>query len=561
MKPPITYQKLRGGYYTPKPITDFLAQWAIRSPRVKILEPSCGNGNFLNSAVEVFLQRGITKKAIPELLLGIEFDPSEARLAISRLNSIGIPITSKHVISGDFFRYCRKYLNEGTFFQAIIGNPPFIRYQGFPEDQRTIAFGLMESAGLHPTRMMNTWVPFLVGTTLLLADHGRLAIVIPAELLQVSYTAELRQFLSRSYSRITLVTFKRLLFDGVQQEILLFLGEKNGTERTGIRTIELKGIEDLKSYRDTDFSNDELKLLDHSSEKWTQYFLTKSEIDLLRYLKKSPKLTPLGDLANVDVGIVTGLNEFFVLTKKQVKEHGLGRYVLPIVCRSSHLQGILFSKTDWETNVENDYPTFLLNPPDVPREKLPNSLRIYVTNDGELKGANKGYKCRIRKRWYIVPSIWTPDAFMLRQIHNYPKIILNGTQATCTDTIHRVKFNSDTNPKLFTSAFLNSLTFAFSEVFGRSYGGGILELEPTEAEKLLLPLKGADRLDIERINDLVRSGSIDSVLDMTDAVLLREGLGLSEEDTAMLRGIWKKLRDRRNGRRHPNSQIDDHTNC
>jgi hypothetical protein len=141
-----------------------------------------------------------------------------------------------------------------------------------------------------------------------------------------------------------------------------------------------------------------------------------------------------------------------------------------------------------------------------------------------------GYKCRIRKRWYVVPSVWTPHAFLLRQVHQYPKLILNEAAATCTDTIHRVKFKHGAAPRAVAAAFLNSLTFAFAEIIGRSYGGGVLELEPNEAEKLLLPLGGADQLDIDELDRLLRAGNISAVLDITDRVLLSEGLGLSAEE-------------------------------
>jgi len=84
---------------------------------------------------------------------------------------------------------------------------------------------------------------------------------------------------------------------------------------------------------------------------------------------------------------------------------------------------------------------------------------------------------------------------------------------------------------------------------GRSYGGGVLELEPNEAEKLPLPLIGADSLDLNELDSLLRNGDIDRVLDITDEVLLRQGMGLSINDTQMLRTIWKKLRDRRINRK------------
>jgi adenine-specific DNA-methyltransferase len=549
VKPPLTYQKLRGGYYTPKEVADFLARWAICSPNMRILEPSCGDGNFLVAVTDALINLGVAKRAIPELLTGVELDANEAHKAISRLNSYGVPVSSEHIITVDFFRFCREKLNEHMHYDAILGNPPFIRYQDFLEDQRMIALGLLKSAGMHPNRLTNAWVPFLVGSTLLLKDNGRLAMVIPAELLQVNYAAELRLFLIRNYDRITLITFRRLLFEGVQQEIVLLLGEKNGTGRTGIRTIELDDIDDLRSYEHTDFSSDELKPLDHSTEKWTQYFLTKVEINLLRSFRDDPRLTMFGDVANVDVGVVTGFNDFFVLNKEKRDEYGIGEYTLPIVTRSAHLGGISFSKEDLRVNTEKNYPAFLLNPPDVPLSDMATSVRSYI-NSGEAKGINKGYKCRIRSRWYIVPSVWTPDAFLLRQVHYYPKVILNKTEATCTDTIHRVKFLKGVNCKAVTAAFLNSLTFAFSEVIGRSYGGGVLELEPREAERLPIPLHGSEELDFELLNSLILSKNIDKALDINDRILLHDGLGLNGIEMSTLRGIWRKLQKRRIERRH-----------
>ncbi len=551
MKPVATYQKLRGGYYTPKPIADFLARWAIQTPAAKVLEPSCGDGVLLESAVETLISLGAEETAIINLVQGIELDPEETRKASERLHaSNGLQLAQIDI--GDFFTYCQLYLFEERCFDAVIGNPPFIRYQNFPENHRAIAFYLMQKAGLHPNRLTNSWVPFLVAATLLLKKTGRLAMVIPAELLQVNYAAELRYFLSKYYSYLTLITFKKLVFDGIQQEIVLLLGEKNGSEHTGIRTIELDGIDDLASYEYATFLGEQLKEMDHSTEKWTMYFLNENELQLFRALKSNSKLTIAGNVIGVDVGIVTGLNEFFVLTEQQVEEHSLMPYTQRLVGRSAHLPGILFSESDWLANVEKQSPAFLLNPPDEPLYRLPAELKEYVTC-GEEKGLNKGYKCRIRNRWYVVPSIWIPHAFMLRQVHNFPKIILNDAAATCTDTIHRVQLRNGIPARTVITAFLNSLTFAFSEVIGRSYGGGVLELEPNEAEKLPLPLIGADTLDVNELDRLLREGNIYTVLDITDEALLRKGMGLSIKETHMLRTIWQKLRDRRVNRKPDNS--------
>lgn len=139
---------------------------------------------------------------------------------------------------------------------------------------------------------------------------------------------------------------------------------------------------------------------------------------------------------------------------------------------------------------------------------------------------------------------------MLRQIHGYPKLVLNHANATCTDTIHRVRFLDGANGQNVVAGFLNSLTFAFSEVFGRSYGGGVLELEPNEAERLPLPLIGSDQLDLVHLHKILLSEGIEAVLDITDQILLRNGLGLTDAETSRLRAIWRKLRDRRINRKY-----------
>jgi adenine-specific DNA-methyltransferase len=548
VKTTATYQKLRGGYYTPKPIADFLAQWAITSPTTKVLEPSCGDGVLLQAAVEALVQCGADKTTALSLVHGVEIDPEEAQKAAERICVPDAPPLVAQIHVGDFFAYCKAHLTDRHLFDVVIGNPPFIRYQNFPEEHRAIAFYLMQRAGLHPNRLTNAWVPFLVATTFLLNEKGRMAMVIPAELLQVNYAAELRYFLSRYYHRLTLITFKKLVFEGIQQEVVLLLGERNGHEHSGIRTIELNGINDLTSYEHNKFSDNKLKEMDHSTEKWTMYFLEEKEIQLLRTLRQNPQLIPARNVIDVDVGIVTGLNEFFVLTEEQVEKHLLRPYTRPIVGRSMHLQGAIFSDSDWLASVKKQSPAFLLHPPDVPFHTLPDEVKSYVIS-GEEKGLNKGYKCRVRNRWYVVPSVWIPQAFMLRQVHAFPKIILNDTNATCTDTIHRVRLRNGTPPKTIAAAFLNSLTFAFSEVIGRSYGGGVLELEPNEAEALPLPLAGADALDLDELDRLLRAGNIHSVLDITDEILLRGGMGLSIEDTKTLRAIWHKLRDRRINRK------------
>lgn len=541
-------QKLRGGYYTPPVIAQFLATWAIQSKADKVLEPSCGDGSLLDAAARRLLHLGATPGNASRQLQAIELYESEAVLARTRLENLGLSCDDV-ILVADFFTYDDQAWGIiGKQFDVVIGNPPFLRYHSFPEEQRERAFRIMRTAGLSPSKLTNAWVAFLVTASLRLKPNGRLAMVIPAELLQVKYAEQTRTFLARHFGAITIVTFRRLVFENIQQEVVLLLAEKTPRIESGIDVIELDDAEDLPGYEVKLRARHHLKAISHSEEKWTQYYLEEREIGLLRALKTHPHLTRLGQLGCVDVGVVTGNNGFFVLTEEQVHAHALEGYTLPLVGRTAQLPGLLYTEEDWQANRETGVLCHLLNPPPLPIAELPDAAQRYIES-GEASEQHIGFKCRNRKLWYIVPTLWPPHAFLFRQIHGYPKLVENRTQATSTDTIHRVRYHHPEHSGQITLAFLNSMTFVFAEVLGRSYGGGVLELEPNEAEQIPVPFFEDIHLDLAELDRLERAGQINNVLNITDRELLQEKMGLDKSEIEMLRRAWRKLSGRRVGRK------------
>lgn len=202
MKPIEGYNKLRGGYYTPDKISEFIAEWAVRTPSDTVLEPSCGDGSFLSAISGRLKGLGATDEQIKQNVIGVEWDNNEAQ----KSEKYGTT-----VICEDFFTYYEGNIDEKDQFNVILGNPPFIRYQNFKEEYRKIAFSLMNKHDFHPNRLTNIWLPFLVLSCKALKPVGRVGMVIPAELFQVDYAAEARQFLSTYFDNLTIVTFKRLV--------------------------------------------------------------------------------------------------------------------------------------------------------------------------------------------------------------------------------------------------------------------------------------------------------------------------------------------------------------
>lgn len=541
-KQAIDSRKLRGGYYTPLELAHYLVRWGIRDDTERILEPSCGDGNFILAILQ-YLQN--TPQPSPSIV-AVELKPDELSKARDRAEQFGKNGTAIEWVCQDFFEAYGQLKQNGQF-NLIVGNPPFIRFQYFDDDSRNQAFSYLKQAGYKPTKLANAWVAFVQLSIELLQEGGRLAMVVPAELLQVKYAHELRDRLAAQFEHIVIIGFKRLVFPEIQQEVVLLLaeGKRECNHLTSdIHTIEFSNGEELLHLSDLDDAVAHVPAK-HSrvGMKWTSLFLDETAFTVLDEAESAIGLIPLGRLAEVDVGIVTGRNSFFVLTEAQKNEFQAANLTAPIIGRTSVLKTIVFNQDDF-CNYQKQHPSFLLDLNGVAFDTLPQTVKKYLSF-GEQENIHRGYKCRIRRRWFDVPSIYTPDAFLFRQIHRYPLLVVNKTKATSTDTIHRVRVKDGTNIDLLAATFFNSLTLAWAEVCGRSYGGGVLELEPREAEELPIPYSDDIEIDPTKVESLLRQNCVYEALDYADNVILKNYLGFDNFMMQKIRQAWEQLRDRR----------------
>lgn len=543
--------KLRGGYYTSPELARWLCDWAIREASELVLEPSCGDGSFLEAASARLEALGAKGPARADFLRGIEIIPDEADKARLRLKA-GLGMRAADVVvNSDFFSWWSR--PDRPQFDAVIGNPPFIRYQSFPEPHRSRAMDIMHGQDLSPNRLTNIWVPFVVAAAAALKEGGRMALVLPAELLQVSYAAQLRSFLTDRFGRVDLIACNELFFERAEQEVLLLLADEarpasSASNPCKVNLTESDSVADIvkRTPREV-LKGASPKTVCHDSEKWLKYFLSAEEISFMRALRVGKSTTELGSYASVNVGVVTGKNQFFVLRSSEVEKLGLQGHTMPLIGRSAHLQGAMVDKAVWRKLANEDHRVHLLHLAPINGTKPKGALASYIQH-GESQGVHQGYKCSVRTPWYAVPSVYVPDAFVFRQIYDFPRIVLNQAEATATDTIHRMRSHG-ADPHAIVANSYSYLTAASAEIEGRSYGGGVLELEPTEAEKLLMPATLGEALPVEECDALIRAGRLETVLEENSHLILMQQMGLSKAECAMLRGIWEKMRNRRLGRR------------
>ena len=534
-----TEQKLRGAYYTPKNLAAAIVSLCPCKPSMRVLEPSCGDGVF----IEALRDGGL-------LGSGVQLDAVEIdQKAIDAARAIKRGAATFHFVNDDFFKFYEK-VEEGSY-DLVLGNPPYIRYQYMFSDQRTLLADILASQGMRANKLVNAWVGFMVACTNLLADGGTLAFVIPAEIMQVVYAEDLRHFLAKHYTHITLLSFSQLVFDDIKQETVVFIGKK-GKGNSFIRIIESSNVDSLVLHEVSKVAYQPFATLD---TKWTRYFVNADDAKVLAKLQDDARLVAFSEIALINVGVTTGNNSYFSITDDISSRYNLDEYTLPLIGRSSHASGVYFTEDDWELNRSKGKRSRLLVFPEGSYEKLDEWQRAYI-DEGWSSGAGNGYKCSIRDSWYSIPSVWIPDAFFLRRNNLYPKFVINGCGAISTDTMHRMKLRNGLDQKVALICYYNSISFAYTELCGRSYGGGVLEILPKEVGNVLVLNPDQINLSNKQIDEavsvadrVIREGrNINEVLDYIDQAVLIDVLGFEREVCSACRRAWRTLQARRIGR-------------
>ncbi|MBM3266505.1 MAG: N-6 DNA methylase [Candidatus Sericytochromatia bacterium] len=515
-------RKLRGGYYTPAPVAAFLLRWAVRSGPCRVLEPGCGDGAFLRAAAHL---------DVDTRFLAFEIEPGEA--AAARAAASGV----SRVIAGDFLSWATGP-GAAERFDAAVGNPPYVRYQYLDAGQQAAAERLFAREGVPFTRHTNLWVSFVLAAVAALRPGGRLAMVVPAELLHVLHARGLREHLLAACAEVVVVDVAPIVFEGTLQGTVLLLAEKARSNGTG--RLSLVRADDLAFLAESPES-----LLGRSipiagadlDYKWMAALLEPAERQLLEQLSSAGLLRDFSAFGRVDVGIVTGANKFFLVDDATVAMYSLQAYCKPMFGRSEHARGVIYGWADHAENARRGHPTHFL---DFSGGAPPAYIAL-----GERQGLHARYKCRIRDPWYRVPSVYAARIGMLKRCHHFPKLLLNEIGAYTTDTAYRIA-SLEEPAESIVARFVNSATALSAELLGRHYGGGVLELVPSEIERLLLPaVDPAGDLDLAGLDADMRSASPpEEVLARRDARVLGP-LGVSGEDQERLRAAWDRLRSRR----------------
>jgi type I restriction-modification system DNA methylase subunit len=217
---PPTEQMLLGQFYTPRPVADLLVAFSLDGERPLVLDPGCGSGTFLMSAYSFLAhQSRLSHKQLLSILWGFDISPFAAELAVINLyrQDMAEYENFPRIVSGNFFERLpgqtidfpppraskgnRKVPVPVPKFDAIVGNPPYLRSQNQDDldaAYREKLYSCAARAGFRASTKSDLFAFFIYHATQFMRSGSRLGFVTPASWLTADYAMSLQEaFLSK----------------------------------------------------------------------------------------------------------------------------------------------------------------------------------------------------------------------------------------------------------------------------------------------------------------------------------------------------------------------------
>jgi len=530
-------RKARGAFFTPSGITRYIAGWALRSATDTVLEPSSGDAGFLVEAVARLKSLGADLPVVE----GVEIHAHSAEVGRERVRAAG---GDPRIEISDFF-----LVDPARRFDAVIGNPPFVRYQDWAGEARARSRKAALAAGVPLSGLASSWAAFTVQSTHFLRRGGRLGLVLPAELLSVNYAAPVRKFLFDRFSSVELVLFEKQVFEEAEADTLLVLA--SGFDEGPTDHAILRQVFDA-DHLTTDGPSVRWAPEDPAA-KWISSVASSDARDILARLTKNDCLSTLAEWGDTTLGMVTGSNRFFALSPDRIAELGLSPSdVIPLSPPgSSHLRGLSLSTSGMTRLGKGGSATRLFRPAGQPSD----AATAYIAA-GEIAGVSDAYKCRVRSPWWRVPLQRPADLLLTYMNADAARVVTNQANVHHLNSVHGVYFKHDVRElgrDLLPIASLNSATMLSAELVGRSYGGGILKLEPREADLWLMPSRSLIKEHAEELQAakaetlrLLNIGRLSDAVVLVDSILFPDTVKRAELST--IRTAHSTLQSRRTTR-------------
>lgn len=484
--------RVKGQFWTPPWLAKVMAGWVTQDhPRV-LFDPAVGPGTFFAAAREA----GFTGE-----FHGFELH----RNAFADGWKLGLkPDDFRHVQIVDFIS-----APLPGRFPAIVSNPPYIRHHRLSQEQKLelkqlaqshLGFPLDGRVGLH--------VFFLLKCLAQLAPGGRLAFLLPADVCEGISSTVFWNRICQQYRLVAAMTFADAAapFPTVDTNAMVFLftNEKPVEDFLWLRVCERDGdaIAATLAGRKSSTSVD----LHHRK-------LTEALKTGLSRPPRAPNNSgiPLSYFAKVVRGIATGHNDFFFLTREQVRSYDLPeKFFRRAIGRTRDCPGDRVTTADLDRLETAGRATWLLNLTNDPAEKLPLQVQTYLKT-GELVGLPEKSLIKTRRPWYKMERRIAPPLLFAYLGRRDCRFVLNEANVVPLTGFLCV-YPWDTTPagaKKLWRALNHPDTLANLSFVSKSYGGGALKTEPRQLDQLEIPQSVLDKVGLSPLKPMSQTMLLD----------------------------------------------------
>jgi adenine-specific DNA-methyltransferase len=497
-----------------------MVTWIIRSKVDTLLEPSFGACGFLIAACLRLKHLGCSHPL--GQAAGCDTDPAAFRVLATLEHP---PPPPKHFLKRDFLTVSPADFAIGNF-SCLLSNPPFTRHHRIPPETKKALARNTVSNGVRLAKTAGLWAHFLVHCLSFMQPHSRIGVILPTSFLFADYAEPLRILIRTRFARSLIIrlTYPAFASQEAQERGLIVLAEDFGCH-SGSCTKTQRAASELEAVRAVSSFDAET-----TKPGMRRGFRADPQRGAYEFLSRTPVSQTLGELARFDIGVVTGANKTFVITQKIVEEWGLPADALkPIIARTSHLPGLCFTSRDHTELLSRGAPVWLFTPSQLGERHGP--VRRYLSQVSRVDRRSILW-FKKRERWFSPSAGEDPDAVITYMNGKGPKLALLTTSATCTNTLHRVWFRRDrrVNRGLVSLSLISSYSQLFAELIGRSYGGGVLKIEPkaSRAIRVVLPDNVSENdthLLFDECDGLIRLGSFEDATALVDDFLLKPIFG------------------------------------
>lgn len=558
-------RKRLGQYYTPPLICDLIAKICIDKPDSKILDPSCGSGGFLLSSYTRLLELAHKKESDEKLhnyilshIYGIDINQFAAHLSVVNLSirNLDADTDKVNVMASDFFKisanevtllpqkkvsmkgYEETYHTLTADFDVAITNPPYTRQDDIGDRKyidfiRKVALKI-DKKELKLSSEAGIYAYFFSHAFHFLKERGMLGYIVSNSWMDVKFGKDLQKFFLDNFKIKYIIDFDKRSFEeaAVNTVIVIlqkFSGKAKKRERDDnpvkfVRIKEPLKVDDIinliekvdTSYEDAVARCILVKQKDLVGDyKWSKYLRAPK---IYYEIIKNNKITKLGDIADVSVGVVTLANDFFVIEKQEAKKLGIEqKFLKPVITTPSQLKFLDITKNDstQQLFVANDIKPNLAGTNALKYINYGEEKDVIITKGHEkgkvVRGYNKLPALSTKKLWYSLGDREPYDIIVPIHVWNRWYAIWNKDKIYCTHNFYWIKPNKKQNLFVLLGLLNSTLTEFFVELMGKTvYGEGVIELMKHIFDEIPI-------IDPEKINEKERKQIETLFLKLCDA--------------------------------------------